>query len=616
VGTGVRGLSGASARASLFMSTPVWGAGHLGLFLRIGLPSLLAPGNLPGLSCRATSRYFIYTRPEDEPALLESPAFRALANVMPVEVLLFEGRSAGPHRLMSDCHVDTMRRADAASAAAVFLPPDCVWSDGSMVRLEAIANSGKSVVHMSGIRLDRDSVEPELSKHVSGGVLSIAPRPLVETGLRHLHPITFSHFWNEHGGEVMPANLIWTVADEGLLLRCFHLHPLLVKSQVPFAKFTSTIDDDLPMHACPDESGDYVVTDSDELVAFELSGRDRVIGTECAKGSIEGVASWAEIGTNHRHRKLIHKAIRLHSTAMTGSLWRAREAESAEIVDAVARLNSLTHRELLKRHPIVLKGRISGIFLAYARRHPAWFSAGTRFEYWLTKLNAALYDRLFLRNGAPRMTHLRWLVRRATLASVQHCLPLSSRTVVFMGSESHWARDIEAERPGLTVRMWPPAASPNASDDLATSAPVDAVVIVDVDEGADVPRGLSAALTQRGTRCFWLVLGNARSLEDYPGAIRKIGGPGTRFANRMWLLTQRHVNGLKTFVKKKTIWPVRKALELAALLLQPLVYVSGAMVGLVVSVIALLLDGVHAAMQGERLSGRAQGAMVHLTRRK
>ena len=46
-----------------------------------------------------------------------------------------------------------------------------------------------------------------------------------------------------------------------MLLRCFHLHPLMVKPQGPLAEFKSTIDDDLALRACPDSSRDYVVTD-------------------------------------------------------------------------------------------------------------------------------------------------------------------------------------------------------------------------------------------------------------------------------------------------------------------------------------------------------------------
>ena len=231
----------------LYFVTPVWGRNHIGLFLEVGLPSLLAPGNLPGISKICECRFIIYTLPEDEQRLRDARVVRRLGSQMPVEFCLIGDPVSSAHRTMSDCHADTMRRADEDDAAAVFIPPDCIWADDGMMRLARIAQSGKSAVLMSGLRLDRDAVVPLLRdrRTENGEVLQITARPLVELGLRHLHKIALGHFWNEHGGGLMPANLYWTVPGEGLALRCYHLHPLLVKSQIPFARFASTIDDDL-----------------------------------------------------------------------------------------------------------------------------------------------------------------------------------------------------------------------------------------------------------------------------------------------------------------------------------------------------------------------------------
>src|ERR1700680_4394012 len=104
----------------LFFVTPVWGVNHLGLFLEIGLPSLFAPGNLPSLAEPGTCGYLIYTR-----------------------------------------------RADEREAATVFVPPDCVWGNCSIAQVQRIANCGKSLIHISGIRLDCVSVVPELRRHLS-----------------------------------------------------------------------------------------------------------------------------------------------------------------------------------------------------------------------------------------------------------------------------------------------------------------------------------------------------------------------------------------------------------------------------------------------------------------
>ncbi len=349
----------ATEQARFFFVTPVWGVNHLSLFLEIGLPSLLAPGNLPGLSHPSDCRYLIYTRACDEQRLTDAESFRKLKTLIPVEVHRIPEPLANAHRVMSDCHIAALRRVDAEDAAAVFIPPDCVWANGGMVRLEALANAGKSMVHISGIRLDRDSVVPRLRNHLGGDrcTLNIDPRALVSVGLAHLHPIAILHFWKERGGGLMPANLYWTVPGEGLALRCFHLHPLMVKPQKKFAQFNSTIDDDLGLFACPDESRDYIVSDSDEILTFEMSGPERVITGDFKKGDVDSVAAWMEVGTNVRHHFLATHPIRIHSGPMSEAKWQGIEHDGEELIAALTRINRSSSLRLALRHPMVLSYR-------------------------------------------------------------------------------------------------------------------------------------------------------------------------------------------------------------------------------------------------------------------
>ena len=412
--------------APFVFSTPVWGAGHVGLFVNVGLPSLLAPGNLPGLTLNPKSRYLIYTLAEYEKDLKAAPSFQHLSRILPVEIIPILQEIISPHRVMSDCHVDSVSRAEEISGAVVFLPPDCIWSDGSMVRLEALTRSGKSVVHMSGVRLDRDGFVPELIDRYSEGraVLSLKSRDLVAMGLRHLHPIAHSHFFEEYEGELMPANLVWSVSGEGLLLRCFHLHPLMVKMQTPLVKFNSTIDDDLALRACPDSGRDYVVTDSDELLAFEMSGLNHAVGTICAKGSVEGIAAWAQYGTNSRHRELVRHAIRIHPGPVTEAIWRAKEIESLKIVEVVDNVRRLPWWKLLLRHPQILVGTIYGIMLGRGENGaaPAWLVFLIRIFVLVRTLDEVCYRAIFKGGrGSLRLTHPYCLVHRRMLAAIGRC---------------------------------------------------------------------------------------------------------------------------------------------------------------------------------------------------
>ncbi|MCF8475816.1 MAG: hypothetical protein K9G60_02220, partial [Pseudolabrys sp.] len=477
------------------------------------------------------------------------------------------------------------RRADELGAAGVFLPPDCVWSVGSMSRLEALARSGKSVVHMSGVRLDRDGVVPELAGHFSqdNAVLSMKARDLVEIGLRHLHPIALTHFWNEYDGGLMPANLVWTVPGEGLLLRCFHLHPLMVRSQVQFAKFESTIDDDLALRACPDATRDFVVTDSDELLAFEMSGLSRVVGTVCPKGSIEGVAAWAEVGTNKRHRKLIRNFIRLHSGPVNKLAWAAAEAESDDVVAEIAKINALSWRDVVLQYPSVFQSRLIAVSLG--RTDHGQLLSWVRFMVWLRvtllKLNAAVWGSFFLKDGAPMITHPFWMVRRGMISALDQCIASGERHVVLIGADPQLAHELQRLRPGLEVQAFPSSAIPDAAlVQRAGAAEIDLLVAFDVDRsGTPAPQHI-------GKRQILLRLaGDTRPVDPSYKNVKYFGRLGTRFCSALWL----KMGHLRGFLRP-TSMSLGLSFKAVGLFLMPLIYGGMALMSFIVNVIGVVLD--------------------------
>ena len=570
------------------MSTPVWGAGHLGLFLNVCLPSLLADGNLPSLAPDPQNRYLIYTRPEDEERLRAAPTFGRLSEIVTVEVILIREKITEPHRTMSNCHADSVRRADEVGGAAVFLPPDCVWSENSMAALERISRTGKSVVHMSGVRLDRDGVVPEFASRYSddGTVLSIAPRELVSIGLRHLHPIAFTHFWKDHGDQLMPANLVWDVQNEGLLLRCFHLHPLMVKAQIPFAKFGSTIDDDLALRACPDASRDYVVTDSDEIFAFEMSGLSRFVGTVCSKGSVQGVAAWAEYGANARHRELIKKTIRLKTRDHSSIAWREAQVESEDVVKSVSRLNEQNAIKLILHSPMVFAGRAIAAALNRGNTNSPTFAliryVGVVLVGWL-RASAAFYGWLFLTDGVPSIAHPFWLVRKDLVTALQAALLPSDREIILIGADPPMAAQVRAAHPNCVVQLFSSASKPDLTPvQEPGSNEVDALVIIDVDllDARPLPQ------RQIGRRRILLRLaGDSRSIGGHFDEVRFFGGAGTRLSSFLW-------NAMRRF--RARVRPRSQMANLAILAvvapLRPFCYGIFALIGCFSNVLGLLLD--------------------------
>jgi hypothetical protein len=566
-------------------STPVWGAGHVGLFLNVGLPSLLAPGNLPGLTSNPENRYLIYTQSEHEKDIRAADSYRRLAGILTVEIIPISKKIEVAHRTMSDCHGDSLRRAQEVGAATVFIPPDCVWSDGSMVRLEALARSGKSVVHMSGIRLDRDGVVPELADHYSEGraVLSLAARDLVGIGLRHLHPIARSHFFNEYEGGLMPANLAWSVGDEGVLLRCFHLHPLMVKPQGPLAEFKSTIDDDLALRACPDSSRDYVVTDSDELQVFEMSPLSHAVGTICRKGSIEGIVAWAEYGTNSRHRELIRHCIRIHSGPLTGPMWQAKEIESTKVLDAIDELGRLCRWQLLWRYPTVLIYLFHASMLGRVEKAaPLWLRSFGWIWSLLRKVEEAFYEALFMKDGVPKIAHPFWLIRRGMLGAIERNIALTDRHIVIISDDPSLGQEVVRSHPNTVVQSFPASAQPD--QDLVRRGGSGGVNLL---IAADLPISeLKGPRAQRiGERRALLRLSDdQRGFDKSYNEIAYFGGLGTRMCWRFWQWAG------QPFTGKTRSLLARVALRLILVPLSPVLYPIAALVGASINAVGMILD--------------------------
>ncbi len=323
--------------AGFHIIVPVWGREYTRIFTDLLLPTLLAPGNIPALPYPERHVFQIYTTPADRAVIEASPVHAQLKRHIRVvfrRVRAHPEKGGNPYAIQSDCYRRAIREADAADQAMVFLTPDSVMADGSLRNLARIAGTGVRAVLGVGVRLVKETVgDALLRNHRSDdGVIAIGPRELVRLALPNIHPIAKAHFYHDEGYGLFLSNLYWRIGTEGLLARCFHLHPFMVYPRVKNAPFTTTVDGDYIETACPDLTDTYVVTDSDEFWAFELSAADRRINImDRSRPPIEFV-QWVFNKTTSRHRLLIGNVIRMHAGVTDGPAWRAAELEAEDCV--------------------------------------------------------------------------------------------------------------------------------------------------------------------------------------------------------------------------------------------------------------------------------------------
>jgi hypothetical protein len=433
----------ASSLPGFHILVPVWGTAYCDLFTQVSLPSQLAPGNLPCLPHKERCLYHVITRPEDIARIERSQAWQRLRSLMPVRIDLRTDRQPSSYETMSAYLRDAIAFADDSNAASLFFNADLVFADGAGRTLIRCVQTGRRVVFTTGIRLLKETVVPQIRQAgLDGLTISLTPQALAAIAMRNLHPLTRQNIWNQPGTFV-PATILWQVADEGLLARCFHLHPLLVWPERKHVHFRGTVDDDFVAAACPRSETDYVVTDSDELLMCEISAASPPLDARSNKGKIDDVANWAESNTDERHRLLAKFPIRIHAGAMTEPLWSAAEHDSSLVIDAALKDLRRSAPSIFLRSPMRLfrrwvrradarvqarqnfQGDVGGHagfpagYLAFYRRYSAFCAGYERFRSWLDGL-------LFGPQEAPYPWSGRWFTSRMPARAALALLPEGS----------------------------------------------------------------------------------------------------------------------------------------------------------------------------------------------
>lgn len=312
-----------------------WGAEFREHFLRLSAASILAPGNIPSLSNRDGSRFLICTTTEDWVAIQRDATFQLLAShiepvfielrrpapdflkpilqekrrrdgvaasrpdeqngqilVTPNDVLADHayveleqvGREIGytltiHHHyalrifFMSNGHKAGACRALADHANGVFLAPDLVTSDGTVVELERLVRAGHKVVLTGALRFAQDDC---LATFRAAGLMEpgkpmvLSPRSMVATMFKHMHPETACFEFDSPNFCDTATSVLWRVpGDDGVLLHNLNFYPLLVnysgvtRHQADYFDSGGTIDGRYVALHFDLERDVTVVTDSD-----------------------------------------------------------------------------------------------------------------------------------------------------------------------------------------------------------------------------------------------------------------------------------------------------------------------------------------------------------------
>ncbi len=344
-----------TSAAKFFPNIVLWGRDYVQSFLRTTVPTLLAPGNLSVLTQFAGSEFLIVCPDGERMQIETSPEYELLRQLLPVRFVPLDWdlkSKAQPILNLSEGHRRICQIVAKQSGVAIFLSPDCVVSTNAFSFLVDATRRGVQAVAAPGFRLIKEEVLPECKRRAKSGAVSLSGRELFSMFLRHHHAEMDGYFVDSQSFTRYPHYCFWPAkGHEAMLVRAFHLHPIMVRipngANLDTLSF-DTIDGDFVGRVIGDFTKIVVVRDVDELVIFSLSPRS-ALAPEMVdhKYDPKHVATWAYCNNN----KAIHRYYFTQPIIM-----RASEVDQTEMAQLVEQSGREAHDILSHPRPIQYVG--------------------------------------------------------------------------------------------------------------------------------------------------------------------------------------------------------------------------------------------------------------------
>ena len=299
----------------------VWGEKYVETLLERSLPFQFSPGNLENFD----GTYILYTTVEDEKVIREHPHFKTLESFLPVEfrTITYE---ENPYALMTTCHCDAIKQGNARGVPLIFLSPDCIISQGLFSYLQENIDQGKRLVAICSMRTSMEKMEPHLSP------FNYSSQALAKIAIQNRHPYIEKCFIKEGKTLERPSQIYFYLNENNVLVRAFHLHPLLLwPRDQAILPLVTTDGPHFLERTVPNFEEWKVITDCSRASLFELS-KESFLQEACVKPLTPfGFFRWADVHVTAGHRFFAKHSIIL-GDGIENEKWEQPKQEADRLV--------------------------------------------------------------------------------------------------------------------------------------------------------------------------------------------------------------------------------------------------------------------------------------------
>jgi 2-polyprenyl-3-methyl-5-hydroxy-6-metoxy-1,4-benzoquinol methylase len=332
-----------SPPAAVKLLLPVWGYRYVRQFLELGLPTLLAPGNVPAVAAALPCEFILLSSADDEDFIRESSTFKKLSTICHTEIrcidhLITEGNHSTTITL---AYTEVVRSVGDAmlDTCFVFLVSDYIMANGSLRNALARVLNGVSAVLVGNFQIAREDAMPWLEEQLRGpgSALALSSSELMRWALNYLHPTTIANIVNIPLNHNTHTNrLFWRVDGNTLIGRFYLMHMLCVRPEVTDFTVGASCDYSFVPEMCP--SGNVeAITDSNEYLAIEMQPREHE-AKFLRRGPLKprAVAKTLSEWTTRSHRDNVRYSVSFHCGELPTNMG-AVAAESDAFIQKVAR---------------------------------------------------------------------------------------------------------------------------------------------------------------------------------------------------------------------------------------------------------------------------------------